>query len=185
LNATNGTKKWDFETEGAIMATPSVYGNTVYVGSFDRHLYAVDVTSGKEVWRFPATDEEESKPSSWFWVKPLVYNDVVYAGCLDGKVYVLKAGSGSKIRHLDLESPIISSPVLVDNLIIFATEAGTVYSIDTTNNQKQQLLVSLDEPVYAPLFASEGTVYVHTIEDSLYAIDVKSGEKKKFTLVTE
>ena len=184
LNATDGTKKWDFETEGAIIATPSVYGNTVYVGSFDRHLYAVNVTSGKEVWRFPATDEEESKPSSWFWVKALVYNDVVYAGCLDGKVYVLRAGSGSEIRQYDLESPIISSPVLVDNLIIFATEAGTVYSIDTTNNRQQQL-ASLDEQVYAPLFASEGTVYVHTIGDSLYAIDVKSGEKRKFTLVTE
>ncbi len=157
--------------------------STVYFGSFDRHLYAVDVVSGKEAWRFPATDEEESKPSNWFWAQPLAHNGVVYAACLDGNVYALNAGSGSKLDEFDLGNPISSSPVLVDNLVIVATQKGEVWALDTGKKQKR-LLNNLEENVYAALFASQGTVYVHTTNDNLYALDVKSGASKKFTLTT-
>jgi len=183
VDTTTGNKKWEFETEGAIVSAPVVYNSTVYFGSFDRHIYAVNVVSGKELWRFPATDEEENKPSNWFWAQPLVHDGVVYAASLDGKVYALNAESGSKLAEFDLGNPISSSPVLVDNLIIVATQEGEVWALDTGTKQKR-LLNNLEENVYAPLFASQGTVYVHTTNDNLYALDVKSGASKKFTLTT-
>ena len=187
IDTTTGKEKWEkpFEVEGAIVSTPVVYNNTVYFGSFDRHMYAVDADTGKEVWRFPASDEDESKPDSWFWAEPLVHNNVVYAPCLDGKVYALDADSGEKVAEFDLGSPISSSPVLVDDLIVVATHDCTVYTLDTSNNRQRQL-ASLQETeqekVYAPLFARQGTVYVHTTSDSLYALDVQSGASKKFSL---
>ena len=36
---------------GIVNSSPSVVGNTVYVGSYDGHLYAVDAPSGKVRWR--------------------------------------------------------------------------------------------------------------------------------------
>ncbi len=125
LSTSDGSKKWEFETEGAIVATPLVYNNTVYIGSFDRHLYAVDATDGSLRWKFPAI-EEDTLPRNWFWAKPVGHNDVVYAGCLDGKVYALDAKNGDKLVEFELGSPVTSSPVLVDNSIIVATEDGAV-----------------------------------------------------------
>lgn len=170
IDTTTGKAKWDkpFETEGAIVSTPLADDNTVYVGSFDRHLYAVDATSGSLKWKFEA--------GNWFWAKAVVYNDTIYAACLDGKVYALDTESGNKQAEFDLGSPVSSSPVLVDDLLIVATEEGIVYAVDTDSNQQRQL-ANVEGKVYAPLTASQGKVYIHTLNDALYKIDAQSGAK--------
>lgn len=185
LDITDGSQRWVFETKGAIIAAPLVCGNNVYFGTFGRRFYAVDIASGEEVWRFPADDSDENKPKNWFWANPLASNGTIYAPNLDGKVYALDADTGTLVAEFDLGGPISSSPVLVDGLIIVATENGDVYSLDTADNH-QTLLVHLEdvvedkvyeEKVQAPLFAGEGTVYIHTFRDNLYAINVQTGEK--------
>jgi outer membrane protein assembly factor BamB len=171
LNANDGSKKWEFRTEGAIISTPLVYNNTVYIGSFDRHLYAVDATTGKEKW------EKPFEADSWFWAKPVAYNNVIYAGCLDNKVYALDAKTGDKINEFDLGSPIISSPVLVDSLVIIVSEEGKVFALDTGSNQPPRELADLKEMVYAPLCASNGVIYIYGADQNLYALSVESGAK--------
>jgi glucose dehydrogenase len=176
LNINDGTEKWAFETEGAIVSTPLVYNNTVYIGSFDRYFYAVDATSGNEKWR------TDFAAGSWFWAKPVVYNNVIYAPCLDGKVYALDAETGEKINEFDLGSPISSSPVLVDSKVIVATENGVVYAVDTDSNENKEIIrletqEGKEETIYAPLCVSDGVVYIYTVGQNLYALDVESGAK--------
>ncbi len=166
LNADDGRKKWEFETEGAIASTPVVYNNTIYFGSFDRYLYAVDAAAGTLKWKFMS--------ENWFWAKPLVFNNRVYAGSLDGKVYVLDAGSGAQVAEFDLGSPVSSSPVLVDESVIIVSQEGKVSALGTADNQIRQV-VDLEEKVFAPLYASEGVVYIHSDEDILHALDIQTG----------
>ena len=82
---------------------------------------------------------------------------------------------------IDLGSPVSSSPVLIGNSIVVATEAGVVYSIDTVSNEQEEL-VDLEEDIFASLFASDGVVYVHTDEDSLYVVDVQTGATQEFNI---
>ena len=171
LNATTGEKKWETtETGGAIASPPLVYKNTVYFGSFDRYLYAVDATDGNLKWK------SEVEAGKWFWAKPVIYNNTLYAPCLDGKVYILDTESGHElIDAIDLGSPVSSSPVLVDGSIIIASGEGRVYSLDTANNQVKPL-ADVKEKIDAPLWASNGVVYVHTQEhETLYALNAQTG----------
>ena len=182
LDAADGSMRWEFATEGAIAASPLVHDGTVYIGSFDRHIYAIDATNGQQIWQFPVEDEAGSKPGNWFWAKPVIYNNTIYAGNVDGKVYILNAGTGNEVVDaIDLGSPVTSSPVLGGNSIVVATEEGVVYAIDTATNEKRRL-VDLEEKVYAPLFASDGVVYVHTDEDGLYVVEVQSGAVQEFNI---
>jgi len=188
LNTANGTEKWAFETEGTIVSNPVVSGERVYIGSFDRRVYAVDATSGEQVWRFPETDDEVDTPIGWFWATLLVHNGVVYAPNLDGRVYVINATNGNRISDVDLEGPISSSPVLVNDLVIIATtstnrakQEGKVFALNTTSRQ-QTLLQDLEESIHAPLFTDGTTVYVHTMQNFLYAIDTETGAGRKYTL---
>ena len=173
IDTKTGQEKWEFETEGAIISTPLVYENTVYFSSFDRHLYAVDATDGTAKWEFEA--------DKWFWVKPVICNDTLYAPCLDGRVYILNAETGSEVADaLDLGSPISSSPVLVNNLIIVASEEGVVYALDSNTNQekwKNDDLKGKKEAIYASLCASNGVVYIYTGKQNLYALNAESGAK--------
>ena len=187
IDINDGSKRWEFETEGAIVATPLVYDNTVYFGSFDRHIYAVDITSGEQVWKFPASEEDEIIPGNWFWSKPVIYNGVLYAACLDGKVYVIDATSGRStagVDYYDLGSSISSSPVVVGDLVIVASEEGIVYALDTGDYQKRQL-ANLEEKIQAPLAAAQGMVFVHTAKDVLHTIDTETGAVRSFTLSNE
>jgi outer membrane protein assembly factor BamB len=158
------------------MSTPVVGDNTIYIGSFDRHVYAIDATSGSLVWQFPESDEEEGKPEKWFWANLVNHNEVIYAPCLDGKVYILDAGSGHElVEAIDLESPLSPSPVLVEDSIIIASEDGSVYSLDTDSNQIKPL-ADVEDKVYAPLSAGNGVLYIHTQEEeTIYALDVQTG----------
>ena len=158
LSATDGSKKWEFETEGAIAATPLVYNNTVYIGSFDRHLYALNAANGSLEWKFMG--------GNWFWAKPVVYNNTIYAPNLDGKVYILNAETGDEIVDaVDLGSPISSSPVIVDGSVIFASQKGLIYSIDTDGNEiSPPNPIDVEKNVYGPLSASEGIVYIHALK---------------------
>ncbi len=189
LDADTGDLKWEFTTGGTIATTPAVAGGIVYVGSFDRHLYAVSAATGELKWRFPA--EGQDGPDGWFWAKPLVHNGIVYAPNLDGKVYAVDAFSGSSVRVYDLGLPISSSPVAVGDSIIVASSVtnrskrqGKIYSLTAGSNQPK-LLQDISETIFAPLFASDTTVYVQTMANNLYAIDATSGASKKFSLSTE
>lgn len=170
IDAKDGRKRWEFEAEGAIASTPFIYNNTVYIGSFDKHLYAVNATDGSLKWR------SRVEAGNWFWTSPIAYNDVIYAGCVDGKVYILDAESGHEVvSAIDLESPIYSSPVLVDNSIIIASEEGKIHSLNTDSNQIRQL-ASVEADTYAPLMASDGVVYIHTQnKEGLYALNAQTG----------
>jgi outer membrane protein assembly factor BamB len=44
--------KWFFKTGDAVTANPVVVGNRVYVGSWDGNFYAIDKSSGTQVWKF-------------------------------------------------------------------------------------------------------------------------------------
>ncbi|MBL7166671.1 MAG: PQQ-like beta-propeller repeat protein [Dehalococcoidales bacterium] len=185
--------RWEqpFETEGTIVSAPVVSGGMVYIGSFDRRVYAVDATSGGEVWRFPETDDEVDTPIGWFWASLLVHNGAVYAPNLDGRVYVIDATSGNRISNFDLEGPISSAPVLVNDRVIVATtstnrakQEGKVFALDTTSRQ-QTMLQDIEESIHAPLFADGTTVYVHTMGNFLYAIDTETGAGRKYTLSAE
>jgi outer membrane protein assembly factor BamB len=149
-----------------------VDNNTVYIGSFDRYLYALDSADGSLKWKFMA--------GNWFWAKPVVNNGVVYAACLDGKVYALNAESGNELAEFDLGSPVSSSPVVTDNCVVVASEEGVVYALDTNTNQEKWVNGDLKEEkqkVYASLCAGEGVVYVHTNKGQLYALNAQSGAK--------
>lgn len=48
----NGQLRWNFTTGAWVYTTPVVANGIVYAGSDDGNFYAVNATTGVEVWRF-------------------------------------------------------------------------------------------------------------------------------------
>jgi outer membrane protein assembly factor BamB len=166
LNPGDGTVKWEYTTEGSVIATPLVFNSTVYIGSFDRNLYALNAGDGTLKWKFTG--------NNWFWAQPVVWNGIIYAGCLDGLVYALNADTGVEVKRFDLGSPVSSQPVIVEGSVIFVNRKGVVYSIDTGTNGIRQL-ADLKKTVNGPLAANEEIVYIHTQENVLQPINAVTG----------
>jgi len=174
LDASDGSELWRFEAGGAFASTPLIHDGTVYAGSFDRHVYALDATNGNLKWR------SEVEADKWFWTQVVAHNDIIYAPNLDGRIYILNADSGYEVDDpVELDSPISSSPVVVGDDIIVASQQGNVYAIDTANNRTGSPIfnVAEDEVINAPLCASDGIIYIHaqsSKHDKLYAFDTET-----------
>jgi outer membrane protein assembly factor BamB len=65
-----------------VNGSPAVGGETVYFGSRDSHLYAVDLKTGNKLWTF--------KAGGWIRSSPVVAGKKVLFGADDGKFYVLQ-----------------------------------------------------------------------------------------------
>jgi outer membrane protein assembly factor BamB len=169
---------WAFESEAGFASTPVIYEDIIYVGSFDRHLYAVKIGSDTPMWTFP----QEKPADNWFWASPIVNEGIVYAGCLDGRVYTLDAKTGEELWEFDAGDPIVSSPVLMDNLLIVVDESGTVYVFDLSTVLEDEAVplkaisIGDDVDVKSSFCAQEGLVYIRDEDNWIHVVDIDKGE---------
>ena len=62
--ATAGDKLWEFQTGFGVHSSPAIGSDgTVYVGSDDKKLYAINGKSGVKLWEFETGDEVTSSPA--------------------------------------------------------------------------------------------------------------------------
>ena len=175
LDVSNGQKKWSYTTDGAIVATPIVSEGMVYVASLDRHLYALDIASGDLTWQFPAADATDIP--NWFWATPVLIDGKIYAPNTNGQIYVINAEDGNLASELTTSGSIVSSPVIVGEKVVFVTEKGDVYVVNTTSQQFDGNPFSLRTVpasgtsntnliVRATLSTLDGLVYIQTTNPS-------------------
>src|SRR5947209_11215555 len=65
-------ERWAFKTGNAIDSAPAVAGGVVYVASADKHVYALDLKTGREKWK--------AKLGGPIKASPAVRGDRVYVG---------------------------------------------------------------------------------------------------------
>jgi predicted small lipoprotein YifL len=85
--ATAGVKLWEFETGRAVSSPAIGSDGTVYVGSGDNKLYAINGKSGVKLWEFKTGDDI-------MYSSPAIGSDgTVYVGSEDNKLYAIKTDS--------------------------------------------------------------------------------------------
>jgi outer membrane protein assembly factor BamB len=55
--------KWQFHSGGQILSSPVVAADTVYFGSNDHHIHALDLSTGAEKWKFKTDGRVPSTPA--------------------------------------------------------------------------------------------------------------------------
>jgi outer membrane protein assembly factor BamB len=85
----DGKARWVYETGKSNFSSPTLAGDTLYVGSNDNYdqngkgsLAAVDIATGKARWTLEL-------PGS-VWAAPVIAGETAYVACSDGKVYAVR-----------------------------------------------------------------------------------------------
>ncbi len=84
INLHNGNLLWRFETGDYITAGPVVYGNCVFFGCIDTHIYALDKNNGNEIWKY----KSERGKERGFCASPAVADNMLFIGGMDNQFYV-------------------------------------------------------------------------------------------------
>jgi outer membrane protein assembly factor BamB len=116
--------KWTFESADQpepFFASAAVTNKLLITSSRDRHVYALDRSTGTEVWNFPTGGKVDSSP--------VVAGERVYVGSSDGKLYVLNLEDGKLVQKIDLGGPISASPAVGGGCLVIGTERNAVFCL--------------------------------------------------------
>lgn len=157
LDAKTGKPVWRYKTRGeqrftsrglvtpptqvsadafdVLLSSPAVVAGTVYVGSGDHNVYALDAATGKPRWRFETGDVVHSSPA--------VSGGDVYIGSFDRNLYKLDARTGALRWRFATDRP-VGQPSLVGipgsaavaaGLVYFGARDGHFYAVDAATGK--------------------------------------------------
>lgn len=200
LDAATGKLKWKFKTEGErrfaakhlhgaepvaetmpdpfdlFLSSPVVANGTVYFGSGDTNVYALDSDTGSLKWKFKTGDVVHASPA--------LANGALFIGSWDSYFYALDAATGKEKWRFKTgedadthnQQGIQSSAAVTDGIVYFGCRDSNFYAIDATSGQKKWTFSNKGSWVIASPAVIGGKVFFATSDTGLFhALDTKTG----------
>jgi outer membrane protein assembly factor BamB len=185
--------KWKFPTGNKIVSSPVFHEGTLFFGSDDGNLYAVDAATGRQKWKFVTEGPVSSTPA--------VAGGLVFFLSYDGKFYAVDEPSGKlrwkfatagerrfEAKGLHGMLPLgqtfpdpydvyLSSPAVADSVVYFGSGDGRVYALDAASGTVRWRFQTGDV-VHASPAVSGGIVYFGSWDSLFYAVDARTGQEK-------
>ena len=177
--ATGDWKYFEYSPEDSrgFSTTPFVTEDTVYIGSNDGCLYALEkidyLGEGNEhfglKWKFPTGAPIKSSP--------IFDAGIIYFGSDDGHVYALldEKTSGTLIWKFSTGAPVRSAPKIENGIVFISSANGVLYALkdgiklwEVETRGKIQAQPTIDAP--------NQKIYVGSTDAHLYEIDIATGE---------
>lgn len=167
-----------FKADGAIRSTPALRDNTLYFGSNDANVYAIDAKTGVERWRFKTGGAVNSSPATG--------TRDLYVSSRDGNLYALALAGGAEhwrfsfakdLGENDYWDYYAASPVLADGRIYIGSGDGHVYCIDAANGKTIWKFDAGSRVRSATAVSGESVVF-GTMSGYVVALDRASGKPR-------
>lgn len=179
--ATPGSKLWEFRAGGQIWGSLAHESGTLYFGSDDHRLYALDTTSRKLKWSFQTGGKVRAQPA--------IAGDRVFVPSDDGFLYAVDRATGRQLWRFDLKASDLhrrppsadhsyfdflqSSPVVHEGRVYVGSLNGALFAVDAATGKLAWNIGTLDAIRGNPVIHG-GRVYFGSWDDHLYAIDLKT-----------
>ncbi|MEE8518749.1 MAG: PQQ-binding-like beta-propeller repeat protein [Dehalococcoidia bacterium] len=153
------------ELGGAIVAPPVVIGDKLYVGTFDRSFYEIDIETGLEIELFSG--------EGWFWGAPATDGEVLYVPNMDGRIYAYEPAARRLLwaEPNDNLEPVLSTPVIVGEYLVYGSDAGNLNVLRRVDGGFEWGR-SFSDKIRAPLTVDGNIVLVHDLSNTVTAIDI-------------
>ena len=168
--------------------------DTLFVGSMEGKLVALDTAEGSLLWSAPLESPESGAggfgcaPASTavaIYGSPAVSENegLVYVGGYNGIIYAFSSEEARNEprwvypRQGTLASRIVGSPVVAESGVFLGSSAGKVYALDAAEGFKEWEFEAGDKIWASPAVDSD-SVYIGSFDKKLYALSAADGSKK-------
>ncbi len=157
---------WKFKTEDAFENAVAVGKGVVYAGCMDEHLYALDLKTGKERWKYKGGP---------FKAPPSLKGGEVFAGDLDGVLHRIDAaGKGKKLFEAGSEMGGVN---FHGELLLAPSHDEHLYAV--TKDGKEKWKFKTQGPIYGSVSVSQGKTFLVGCDSKLHVIDVATGKEDR------
>ncbi len=133
--------RWTYEAGDSIESSPAIADGTVFVGSANGDLLAIDLASGTLRWKY-ATGSMIGESS------PAVSRGVVFIGDLGGTVHAVNVRDGRRVWTFKTGSEVKSSPTVAGDVVVIGSYDTHVYALDAATG-KLRWKLQTNGPVHA------------------------------------
>jgi len=122
---------WKYKTKTGIVSAPVIHEGTIYVGSLDDHLYALDALTGALKWQYDT--EEQIRSNAALFENGICFesgNQLFALNFQGDLLWSFPLYSDKMHNQYDSWNYFHSSPNIVDGIAYIGTEMGLVYGID-------------------------------------------------------
>lgn len=164
------TLQWSVETGDGVRSSPAVANGTIYIGSDDGKVYALDSSTGQERWVVETGDTVTSSPA--------VANGTVYVGSFDTNIYAIDANTGQKCWTVETGAGVYASPVIADDTVYIGSRDNNVYAIEASTGRECWRVGELWGLMWSSPALADGIVYIGSRDGKIYALDANTGKER-------
>lgn len=157
----SGSIKWRYKAKRAVTSSPSYSNGTIYFGSVDMNLYAVDAKTGWVIWRYRL-----GKPTI---STPFVLDNLVFTGAIDGVIYCLDANSAKEIWRFTTNHQVTGSPLVHKDSLYCGSVDGCLYCLDYQTGRLRWKFCSNGHITGSPT-VHENIVFIGSTNHKIYAL---------------
>ena len=139
------TPLWSYPTGDALLSSPALGSNdTVYVGSYDQYLYAINSTNGQLRWRYSVKPARNNEAAYIFSAPAIATDGTIYFGTdhqlggnggSAGELYALNPGGTLKWVY-PVNAAIYSDPAVgTGGTIYFGCYDTNLYALDAVRGE--------------------------------------------------
>lgn len=157
---------WKYKIdETSQVCDPVVYKNLIYTIN-GNNLVALDIYSGKEIWKVQTNSIEGSYPT--------ISNNILVFGSYDTYVYALNATTGDLLWKFKTKEDIHSKSWIEKGVVYIGSDDGHLYALELLTGKliwKQSLGRIQNEPLVI-----EDTIFMYVDYNKFFSIDAKTGK---------
>ena len=173
FTAASGNLRWHFKAGGLVKGAISQSGNRVYFGAYDTHVYALDLHTGKQIWR--ASSQPRIGRTGTFYANAAVAYGRVYIGATDGKMYSFGATTG-KLRWSNGTGDFIySSAAVWRGNVLVGSYDGYFYSFDAATGDVRWRFHA-GAKISGSASVIDGVVYFSTLSGRTFGLNARNGK---------
>jgi eukaryotic-like serine/threonine-protein kinase len=186
LERASGRPVWKFDTHGGAvardlpgpksetydyqMSAPVVAGGTVYVGSADKRVYAVEAETGRERWHFETQGIVRSTPA--------VAGGLVFFGSYDHHIYAVEAQTGALKWKLDTLQAVVSSPLVEAGTVYIGSRSSDLFALDAATGKVKWKFFYWSSWVESAARLHKGILYIGSSDhQQMFAIAAATGKR--------
>jgi outer membrane protein assembly factor BamB len=183
VDTKSGKQLWHAIT-GVSHTRPAHHEGVIVVGSWDNHLYGLNISDGSVAWKVTAR-LPQGKMAGWlgwegFNLDPVIHKGVVYAGSRGTYFYAIDAKTGIENWSWKHSTSWVGSPAIVsDEVIYFGLSDGNCLMGLETRMGNQSLLFRNRFLNFARPQANAADVFMGSLSGELFRVDKSTGKGQK------
>lgn len=164
-----------FDARFQVRSSPVLSDGVLYFGSDYGRVYAVNISTKKEVWNLTTGSE--------IWASALVVDDKVFVGSSDNNFYAIDRHSGIPVWTFLTGDDIHSSAKHVNGTIVLGSLDGNLYFLDAETGNETAPHFAANGGIYGTPAIVDGTAVIGSNDGNVYRVWLENGSMMwNFTL---